>query len=127
MMFPRKLFAIASAVLAVTVNGSPVEVAKRELQAVRSLYIPLDAGEKAPPQIQTLTILSTQRALGNVYFCVDNGFKGACKVFAVDDNVCNHVPSGFENNISSFGPDRGIACTLYEYVNFPVATERPTT
>jgi hypothetical protein len=46
MMFSGKLFAIASAVLAVTVNGSPVEVAKRQ-QAVRSLYIPLDAAEKS--------------------------------------------------------------------------------
>jgi hypothetical protein len=47
MMFSGKLLAIVGAVLAVTVNGSPVEVGKRELQAVRPFCIPLDVAEES--------------------------------------------------------------------------------
>jgi ATP-dependent protease HslVU (ClpYQ) peptidase subunit len=47
MMFSGGLFAIAGAVLAVAVNGSPAEVAKRELQAARSLCIPPDVAERS--------------------------------------------------------------------------------
>jgi hypothetical protein len=77
--------------------------------------------------MQTLTVLSTQRALGDVYFCTDKGFKGACKLFPVDNLACNQLSSDFDNKISSFGPDQGIECTLYQYVNFPVIAERPVT
>jgi hypothetical protein len=71
--------------------------------------------------------LSTQLNIGNVYFCVDDEFKGACRLFSVDESVCNNVPSGFDKNINSFGPDRFVVCHLYEYVSFPVTTEIPTT
>jgi hypothetical protein len=47
MVFSAKLFAIAGAVLAAMVNGSPVEVEKRELHAVRPLCIPIDVAEKS--------------------------------------------------------------------------------
>ena len=41
-MFFGKVFTIVSAVLAVAVNGSPIEAAGRELQAVRHLRGSLD-------------------------------------------------------------------------------------
>lgn len=118
----REIHAIRSPVF----NGSPVEVEERELQAVRSLNIPLALGVNicVGDEMQTLTILSTQRALGNVYFCVDGGYTGACEHFSVDNNVCYSVPSGFNDDISAFGPDKGIGCTLYEYVTSPVASGR---
>jgi hypothetical protein len=47
MMFSGKLLAVVGAVLAVAVNGSPVEVGKRELQAVRPLCIPPDVAEES--------------------------------------------------------------------------------
>jgi hypothetical protein len=46
-MFSGKLFVIIGAVLAVVVNGSPVEVAERELRAVRSLCVLLDVAKKS--------------------------------------------------------------------------------
>jgi len=47
MTFSVKLFTIVSAVLAVAVNGSPVEFAEGGLQAVRSPHAPpdVDGGE----------------------------------------------------------------------------------
>jgi hypothetical protein len=45
MRFSGNLFAIVGAVLAVTVNGSPVEVAKRGPHVVRSICIPPDVAE----------------------------------------------------------------------------------
>ena len=61
LMFSGKLFTIVSVVLAVAVNGSPIEVA---------------------------------------------------------NNVCNNVPEGFDNDISSFAPSSWMSCTLFEYVDF---------
>jgi hypothetical protein len=46
-MFSGKLLVIVGAVLAVRVNRSPVEVVKRELQAVGFLCVPLDIAEKS--------------------------------------------------------------------------------
>ena len=116
----REIHAIRSPVF----SGSPVEVEERELQTVRSLHIPLEIDLCVGDEMQTLTILSTQRALGNVYFCVDGGYTGACEHFSVDNDVCYSVPSGFNDDISAFGPDKGIGRTLNEYVTSPVASLR---
>ena len=45
MMFSGKLFTIISAVLAVAVNGSPVELAERAPQTVRHPHGPLDVDD----------------------------------------------------------------------------------
>jgi len=128
-MFSGKLFTIIGAVLAVAVNGSPVDangpptkVADNKPQDVCRLHGPLDVDDG---EIQSLTALSTQQAMGNVTFCADSGSGGACKQVPVHTDICNNVPTGFDKNISAFHPGQGINCTLFEYVNSLAATERP--
>jgi hypothetical protein len=73
-----------------------------------------------------VTVLSTQRE-SYVYFCEDYGFSGDCLSLAVDTS-CQNVPDGWNDRISAFRPDESSGgCFLYEYVNFPVTTERLTT
>ena len=75
-------------------------------------------------EMQTLTVLSIRQSLGNVYFCDGSQFGSDCSQVAVTTGVCANVPSDFSKKISSFRPPQNVACTLYEYVNSPTATER---
>ena len=68
--------------------------------------------------------ISPKRSLGNVYFCTDSGFGGACNLFGVDSSVCYNVPDGFNDAISAFGPDKGIGCEIFECVD-PSVVEGP--
>jgi hypothetical protein len=70
-----------------------------------------------------LRLCSAKLSLGNVYFCVNDGWVEPCDLFAVDDNICYDVPNDFNRNISAFGPDEGIACILYECVDFSVTAK----
>ena len=123
-MFSAKLFTIVSAVLAVAVNGSPVEAARDEPKSVRCPRGLFDADPCADVddgEIQTLMVLPIQQALGNVNFCIDGG---ACKQVSVDSNVCTNMPNDFDKKISSFHPDKNFVCTLFEYVNSPATMEK---
>ena len=111
MMLSGKLSVIFCAVLAIAVNGSPVEVERRD-QTVRTLRV--------TDEIQTLIVPST---LSQIKFCVDPGSSGACSTLPLNNNACVNAPSGFDNDISSFTFDQGISCTLFEYVNSPAATD----
>jgi hypothetical protein len=118
MIFSGKLFAIIGTVLAVTAGGSPVEITDRELEPVRSFRIPhpRSPGPHHDESAGADGSVSPKRSLGNVYFCTDNGFQGTCNLFGVENDVCNNVPDGFNDDISAFGPDRGIGCELFECV-----------
>ena len=67
---------------------------------------------------------STKRSLGNFYFCVNDGWVKPCDLFAVDSGVCHSVPDGLNDNISAFGPDRGIGCILYGCANLSSVTSK---
>ncbi|KAJ7157282.1 hypothetical protein C8R46DRAFT_1114005 [Mycena filopes] len=58
---------------------------------------------------------STDSALvdGHVFICTDVDFGGDCTNYGFFNNVCSTFPSEFQDNISSFGPDKGWKCTLY--------------
>ena len=121
-MFSRKHLATVGVALIVVINGSPVEVAERELQAVSSLRVlpTSPTAASVADGIDALIPCSTKRSLGNVYFCVNDGWVAPCTLFTVDNNICYGVPDGFNDNISAFGPDEGTACILYEYVDLSI-------
>jgi hypothetical protein len=59
-----------------------------------------------------------KRATGHVYLCTDSNFQGSCTNYGVTLGSCSDLPSSFNDNISSFGPDNGLRCCLYEYAEF---------
>jgi hypothetical protein len=66
--------------------------------------------------------------MGTVHFCVGDNYSGACKDILLYNTNCKNVPDGYNDNINSFRiTARTIVCTLFEYVNFPVTAEKPTT
>ncbi|KEP51524.1 short chain dehydrogenase [Rhizoctonia solani 123E] len=51
---------------------------------------------------------------GGVYFCTEANFKGQCLfVSGFTDNQCVNFGNEFNDKVTSFGPDKGIACLLY--------------
>ena len=81
---------------------------------LRSLQTPLSVVCTASLTIAMLiAIHAFQNSDGNVFFCTDANFSGACLLFAITNGVCFNVPNGFNDDISSFGPDAGIGCRLF--------------
>ncbi|KAK7045009.1 hypothetical protein R3P38DRAFT_2882090 [Favolaschia claudopus] len=76
-----------------------------------------------PPVFErsTDTTNSTQelvaRTQGNVFVCTDAGFTGTCGVFHGNSGECVNLPSQFNDNISSVGPDSGQDCFFYIDIN----------
>ncbi|KAF8998683.1 hypothetical protein BDQ17DRAFT_1428284 [Cyathus striatus] len=56
---------------------------------------------------------------GNLYVCTDANWGGEC---TLTSDECNNMISGFQDNISSFGPDVGWECTTYTDINCTGAT-----
>ncbi|KAJ7157309.1 hypothetical protein C8R46DRAFT_1114089, partial [Mycena filopes] len=58
---------------------------------------------------------STDSALvdGHVFICTDINFGGDCTNYGFFNNVCSTFTGEFQDDISSFGPDKGWSCTLY--------------
>ncbi|KAG8681858.1 hypothetical protein FRC11_000579, partial [Ceratobasidium sp. 423] len=51
---------------------------------------------------------------GGVYFCTDANFKGQCLfVSGFVENQCVNFGNEFNDKVTSFGPDKGLACLLY--------------
>ncbi|KAJ8087553.1 hypothetical protein PM082_006384 [Marasmius tenuissimus] len=62
------------------------------------------------------------QADGKLFVCTDFYFSGQCANLRFFRNQCSNMPSGFQDNISSFGPDAGWECTTYTYVAHSIAT-----
>ncbi|CAE6410455.1 unnamed protein product [Rhizoctonia solani] len=51
---------------------------------------------------------------GGVYFCTDANFTGKClHVAGFTENQCVNFGNEFNDQVTSFGPDKGLACLLY--------------
>lgn len=78
--------------------------------------------------LHELTFSGTQRAEdlearaaqvdGHIYICTDDNFSGSCTNYGFVANQCSNFSSGFQDNISSVGPDKGWVCTLFMYAYF---------
>ncbi|KAJ7325397.1 hypothetical protein DFH08DRAFT_817077 [Mycena albidolilacea] len=49
----------------------------------------------------------------NVSICTDSNFGGDCTEYRITNNACSNLPSEFQDDISSFGPDQGWGCIFY--------------
>ena len=64
------------------------------------------------------------RSDGNIYVCTDWNWGGSCTVVGFNNGQCTNFPSGWQDNISSIGPDGGWTCQVFVYVLFPHYNER---
>ncbi|KAI1460460.1 hypothetical protein F4805DRAFT_417573 [Annulohypoxylon moriforme] len=55
-----------------------------------------------------------KRAQHCVYVCTQAGFQGLCENECAQDNVCYNVPSSFNDQISSLGPDSGYCRAFFD-------------
>ncbi|KAJ7307854.1 hypothetical protein DFH08DRAFT_944467 [Mycena albidolilacea] len=55
----------------------------------------------------------TELADGSVFYCTAVGFTGPCLTPSFTVNTCQDVPLEFANQISSFRPSLGGACTVF--------------
>lgn len=62
-----------------------------------------------------LTSPTAKRALaGSVKYCMDINFGGDClKVSQFNATQCVGIGKGFNDQISSFAPDKGLKCTIW--------------
>lgn len=56
------------------------------------------------------------RADGHIYICTNAGFSGSCTNYGFNADTCTNFPPGFQDDISSIGPDSGWVCYAYKYV-----------
>lgn len=49
----------------------------------------------------------------NLYVCTDANWAGTCMNIAVTPGKCYNMPTAFDKNVSSTGPDEGTFCTLH--------------
>ncbi|KAJ7801719.1 hypothetical protein B0H14DRAFT_2615063 [Mycena olivaceomarginata] len=63
-----------------------------------------------PPAPPSLTATSTSST-------TDANFGGDCTDYGFTNNVCSNLPSEFQDDISSFGPDAGWVCAFYTDTN----------
>ncbi|POS69225.1 hypothetical protein DHEL01_v212381 [Diaporthe helianthi] len=66
-----------------------------------------------PAAIAATSELST-RASGNVYVCINANFQPACSLLHWNNDRCADFVNPWEDSISSWGPDPGVTCHVYE-------------
>lgn len=60
--------------------------------------------------------VATRALSGGVYMCKDINWGGQCQYLSlngVNDGTCLGLGNNFDDQVSSFGPDPGLRCTLY--------------
>ena len=108
-------FALASVLLATfeSVEASPVAMpeaanglaARVSIVSLLSCVVPSNA--HAP-----LTFKQAP-STGNIYVCTAWDWQGSCTNVQFNNAQCTNFPSGFQDDISSIGPDGGWKCTIY--------------
>ncbi|KAK1997385.1 hypothetical protein LX36DRAFT_681770 [Colletotrichum falcatum] len=63
------------------------------------------SGEPAEGSVQAIT---------HLYVCADNNFSGRCENLESNTNQCYNLFNGWNDAISSLGPDAGTSCTIWE-------------
>ncbi|KAJ7253425.1 hypothetical protein C8J57DRAFT_1237237 [Mycena rebaudengoi] len=61
-------------------------------------------------------VVSPAPAVGNVFICSEPGFTGICVVVHATSGQCVNVPASLPST-SSFGPDPGLVCFVFDQVN----------
>jgi hypothetical protein len=51
---------------------------------------------------------------GHVFLCTDAHFNGLCVNYGITVGQCSNLPSSLQDSISSFGPDKGLRCCIWQ-------------
>ncbi|KAL8672883.1 MAG: hypothetical protein Q9224_007548 [Gallowayella concinna] len=68
----------------------------------------------APGTFHTQVSKPTPNAVTHLYVCIDKGFSDRCRNLESGTNGCYDLGNGFNNAISSLGPDTETTCTIYD-------------
>ncbi|KAI7784301.1 hypothetical protein LA080_010357 [Diaporthe eres] len=72
------------------------------------------------PVLEAASISSEEistRAIRNVYVCINAGFQPACTVMHWTNDKCANFVNPWDDSISSWGPDPGVTCHVYDRRN----------
>ncbi|KAK1624683.1 hypothetical protein BDP81DRAFT_398319 [Colletotrichum phormii] len=56
----------------------------------------------------------TIQAITHLYICSDANFSGRCQNLESNTGQCYNLYNGFNDVVSSLGPDAGTSCTIWE-------------
>ncbi|OHE92128.1 hypothetical protein CORC01_12583 [Colletotrichum orchidophilum] len=56
----------------------------------------------------------TIQAITHLYICSDANFSGRCQNLDSNTGQCYNLGNGFNDVVSSLGPDAGTSCTIWE-------------
>jgi hypothetical protein len=102
-------FIILATGLATLVGAAPADVKVRPL----FIFISIDLGLTQAIIAQPNVAQPTPQANAHVFICTDYNYGGACTNYGVTKGQCSNLPSAYNDNISSLGPDNGLTCTFY--------------
>ncbi|KAI5785403.1 hypothetical protein FPQ18DRAFT_309319 [Pyronema domesticum] len=91
-----------------------------EIISIVALFInAVAAAPPLPPGVSRNTVINWDRPfhggiLGGVYYCDDIKWGKTCLYGAYELAKCHDVPNNWNDIISSFGPDKGTYCFVYE-------------
>ncbi|KZL86570.1 hypothetical protein CI238_05631 [Colletotrichum incanum] len=54
------------------------------------------------------------QAITHLYICSDANFSGRCQNLESNTGQCYNLANGFNDVVSSLGPDQGTSCTIWE-------------
>ncbi|KAL7619531.1 hypothetical protein AAE478_010071 [Parahypoxylon ruwenzoriense] len=97
---------ISAFALTTSVNGAPTN----DTATIAALR---EASMKEHGIIETRDVVD-KRAQHCVYVCTNAGFTGLCENECAGAGVCYNVPSSFNDQISSLGPDSGYCRAFFD-------------
>ncbi|KAI4126985.1 MAG: hypothetical protein LQ338_003440 [Usnochroma carphineum] len=110
-----KIALILAALVAIA-SATPVASPQAEASP-ESTLAPPDKGESVAPgtyhKLDGPSPIATQ-ATTHLYVCTDYDFHGRCENLESTKQGCYTLFNGFDNEITSLGPDQGTTCTIYD-------------
>ncbi|KAK5657188.1 hypothetical protein OQA88_3246 [Cercophora sp. LCS_1] len=88
-----------------------VSMASLALAALSQLSVALPTSEQ--PEIAARS--NVARAITHLFVCDSLNFNGRCENLETETGRCYNLFNGWNDVISSLGPDRGTTCTIYEH------------
>lgn len=105
-----KIAALILGALAAISSASPLAKAVPD---VESTLIARDSAENSTAP-GTLAVKPTPEAITHLYVCIDKNFGGRCQNLQTVTTGCLDFGNGFNDAITSLGPDKGTTCTIYD-------------
>ncbi|KAG8525552.1 uncharacterized protein KY384_009196 [Bacidia gigantensis] len=113
-MLTKTLASAILATLAAMAQGVPQSTPS---SAVSAPYItPAVGATVIPTKEQAASPKPLDGASVNLFVCQDKDFSGPCQALSSPSGLCLNLGNGFDDSISSLGPDRG-SCNVFNDIN----------